>query len=173
MTGRWPGGHLRTEADADARRRRAVVGLSVASMAAMGVISAYQLGFVRRLPDPPGFDSEAVVGSRRAYRYFGVPDGLLGLGSYAATAVLAAAGGNDRARRRPLLSLTFAGKVLFDLLNALKLTWDEWAKEKAWCSYCLLATACTLGAVPLVWPEAREALGTLQASSNGRRSHAL
>src|SRR3954462_11199923 len=37
----------------DLRRRRAVVGLALGSAAVMGLISLYQTGLVRTLPEPP------------------------------------------------------------------------------------------------------------------------
>jgi uncharacterized membrane protein len=142
------------------RRRRAVVGLSLASAAAMGVIAAYQVGLVRRLPGPPlpWLNAEKVVGSKRAYSRLGTPDGVLGLCSYAATAALAAAGGRERARAHPILPVALAGKAVFDVFNALRLAWAEWAEDRAFCLYCLFATVCTLGVLPLVIPEARAAI---------------
>lgn len=153
--------YLRHGRDAELRRRRSVVCLSLAAAGAMGILAAYQVGLIRRPPEPPGFDSEKVSGSGEAYAHLKTPDALLGLGSYAATAVLAAAGGRDRATRTPWLALASAGKVLVDAAVGLKLTWDEWSKQKAFCFYCLIATVATLGMLPLVFPEARAALRTV------------
>jgi hypothetical protein len=155
--------YLRHGGDAELQRRRGVVCLSLAAAGAMGLLAAYQVGLIRRLPEPPGFDSKKISGSDEAYSHLKTPDALLGLGSYAATALLAAAGGRDRATRTPWLSLASAGKVLIDAVMGLKLTWDEWSKQKAFCFYCLIATVATLGMLPLVYPEARQALRTLTA----------
>ena len=146
----------RGESDALARRR-AVVCLSLGSAAVMGVIALYQSGVVKRLPDPPldVFDSNRVNGSSEAYAKLATPDALLGLVSYGVTASLAAAGGMDRDRRRPWLPVLAAGKALFDAGQAAKLTYDQWAKHRAFCVYCLAAAAMTFAALPLSLPEAR------------------
>ena len=54
-----------------------------------------------------------------------------------------------------------AGKVVFDAAQAGKLTWDPWAKHSAFCFWCLVAAGATFGMLPLVWPEARAAVGRL------------
>ena len=87
-----------------------------------------------------------------------MPDGVLGLGSYAATLALAAAGGADRAADRPWLPLLLAAKVCLDTVAAGKLTLDQWTKHRAFCFWCLLASAATFATVPLVIPEACAAL---------------
>jgi uncharacterized membrane protein len=153
--------YLRQGHDVGLQRRRGVVCLSLAAAGAMGLIAAYQVGLIRRLPEPPGFDSGKVSGSDEAYSHVKTPDALLGLGSYAVTAILAAAGGRDRARHSPWLALAATGKVVVDAVAGLKLTWDEWARQKAFCFYCLIATVATLGMLPLVVPEAREAVRAL------------
>jgi uncharacterized membrane protein len=144
----------------DPRRGQAIAALATGAAAVMGVIAAYQTGLIRHLPDPPisGFDSEKVTGSPQAYRLGGIPDGLLGLANYAATAALAVAGGRGEAERRPWRAVALAGKVGLDAAVAAKLTYDEKTKQKAWCSWCLGATLMTAAMVPLVIPEAWRAV---------------
>lgn len=108
-----------------------------------------------------GLNADKVDAAAEAYRKLNMPDAVLGLLSYAATMSLAASGGADRAREAPLVPIAMAGKVIADALQAGKLTWDQWAKHKAFCSYCLLAAGVTFAAVPLALPEAREALKRL------------
>ena len=100
--------------------------------------------------------------SPEAYRYLSTPDGVLGLASYAATAVLASMGGPDRARTTPWLPLLAAVKTGADAAQAAKLTRDQWTEHRAFCSWCLLAAAATFATVPLVLPEARDALRRLR-----------
>ncbi len=100
--------------------------------------------------------------SPEAYRYLSTPDGVLGLASYAATAVLASMGGPDRARTTPWLPLLAAAKTGADAAQAAKLTRDQWTEHRAFCSWCLLAAAATFATVPLVLPEARDALRRLR-----------
>lgn len=61
------------------RRRRRLAALSVLGLLDFAVISLYQLGVIRSLPDPPGrlFDSNRVNASRHAFA-MGLPDGPLG-----------------------------------------------------------------------------------------------
>ena len=147
---------LRTESTPSLRRRRGIVGLSLTASAAMGVIALYQTGIIKHLPEPPSelFDADRIDASPEAYERFSVPDSLLGLGSYAATAGLAAMGGRDRAR---WISLALAGKVAFDAANAVRLTVVQWKDFRSWCFWCLIAAGATFAMVPLVIPEAIEA----------------
>ncbi len=138
------------------RRRRTVAGLSLTAMASLGVVTLYQMGLLRHLPEPPlpGLDSDTVDASGEAYAMFSMPDGPLGLLSYAATLCLAAMGGADRARTRPWLPLAMAAKVGVDALGAAQLTVEQATKHRRFCSYCLTAAVATAAAVPQVLPEA-------------------
>jgi uncharacterized membrane protein len=148
-------------------RRRGVVGLSLAAAGAMGLIALYQTGIIAHLPEPslPRLDADKVDAAAEAYAYLAVPDGVLGLGSYAATMGLAAMGGQDRAVERPWLPLALAAKVAFDTLVSGKLTADQWFKHRAFCFWCLLASGATFASLPLVVPEARAAFRQLKTSS--------
>jgi uncharacterized membrane protein len=143
------------------RWRRGIVALSVASATTMGLLSLFQTGVIRRLPDLNfwRFDAEKVDSAPEAYEMLESPDAPLGLLSYGATAALAAAGGGrDRTDQRPWLSAVLAGKVLVDAGFAAKLTYDQWSKQKAYCIWCLLAAGATFATVPLALKEARAAL---------------
>jgi uncharacterized membrane protein len=146
-------------------QRRRISALALAAAGSMGVISAYQLGLIKHLPDPPlpFFDSDKVDASPQAYSILNTPDGTIGLASYAATLGLAAVGGRDRAETAPLLSLALAAKVAFDAAQAGKLTVDQITQHKALCSWCLLAATATFAAVPAVLPEARAAWRALRS----------
>ena len=47
-----------------------------------------------------------------------------------------------------------ASKVSIDAAQAAKLSWDQWAKHRAFCFWCLVAAGATFAAVPLAMPEA-------------------
>lgn len=147
-----------------------MVCLSLAAAGCMGFIAAYQMGIIRHLPEPPlpKMDADKVDASDEAYSYFSTPDAVLGLASYAVTGVLASMGGRDRAANRPWIPLAMAGKVAFDAAGAAKLTWDQWAKHKAFCFWCLTAAAATFAMVPLVFAEARAALLRMTGRQQGR-----
>lgn len=138
-------------------RRRGVIALSLTASAAMGVIALYQTGLIKHLPEPPlpFFDADRIDASDEAYKRFATPDALLGLGSYAMTAGLAAMGGRDRAR---WISLAMAAKVVFDAGNAIRLTIVQWKHYRAWCFWCLIAAGATFAMTPLVIPEALAAI---------------
>ena len=100
---------LRNGMSPELRHRRAVAALSLVSATSMGVISLYQTGLVKHLPEPPLglFDADRVDAAADAYP-LGVPDATLGLVSYGVTlaprppAVRLSPGGcGSRSRARP------------------------------------------------------------------------
>src|SRR5205807_2986120 len=129
---------LREADDAEMLRRRAIIALSLLGMAALTPVSLLQTGIVRHLPDPPlpNFKSDETNLSDAAY-HFGVPDGTLALASLGANLPLAAWGGRDRARERPLVSLLAAGKALADALGAGGYFWRMASGKEPWCPYCI------------------------------------
>lgn len=151
---------LRTSTHPMVERRRGVVALTLVAAGAMGVTVLYQMGMIRRIPEPRTrlLNSSAITGSARAYSRWSTPDAALGLCSYALTLALAAAGGRRRAARHPWIPLTLAAKAAFDVAVASRLTAVEWKSYRAFCLPCLIATAATVAIVPLVVPEARAAL---------------
>jgi hypothetical protein len=169
---------LRRGAGGYLRQRRGIVQCSLLSAATMGLVSLYQTGIIRHLPDPPisGFDADRVHGSAQGYSFLQTPDGLLGLGSFAATAALAAVGGEDRVRRRPWLPLALGAKVLFDSTLSIKLACDQPTKLRALSIWSLLSLAATLSSFLMVWPESLAALRrllqpTLPAAMNAVPRH--
>jgi len=144
-------------------RRRAIVALSLANVASLGLIALYQVGIIAHVPEPtlPRFDADKVNGSADAYAILEMPDAILGLGSYAVTMALAAMGPADRAQSRPWVPLALAAKVLFDTAQAGRLAVNELTKQQAFCLWCLLTAGATLATVPLAVPEARAALRAL------------
>ena len=143
--------------------RRRVVGLSLLAAGAMMQVALYQTGIIPHIPEPPlpGLDADKVDAAAEAYAILATPDAILGLGSYAVTAGLAAMGGADRTETRPWIPLALAAKVAVDAAVAGKLTLDQWTRHRAFCSWCLLAAGATFATVPLVVPEAWAALRRL------------
>jgi uncharacterized membrane protein len=150
---------LRTGTDEHLTRRRSVAALSLTAIGALGVVSLYQLGVLKHVPEPPlpRLDADAVDASAEAYRFLSMPDGVLGIGSYAVTLGLVAMGGKDRHRDHPWLPLALAGKAAVDALQAGRLTWTQWSRHRAFCSWCLTAAVATWVTLPLTLPEARAA----------------
>jgi hypothetical protein len=150
--------------------RRGIIGLALTAASSMGLITLYQTGLIRHLPEPPlaRLDSDKITASKEAYALVSTPDAALGLLSYATTMTLAAMGGPDRARARPALPLLLLAKVGLDTWQAGRRTVHQWTRHRALCSYCLVAAGATLAMVPLVLPEASCALQTLRAALKGR-----
>ena len=157
----------RTTSDTTMRRRRGVIGLSLAAAGSMGLIALYQSGVIRHIPEPPlpGLDADKIDASAEAFERFQVGDAFLGFVSYGVTMALAAMGPPRRADEQPWLTLALAGKVTFDVATAAKLTVDQWTRHKAFCFWCLVASAATFATAPLVVREAREALSVLSDRS--------
>lgn len=158
---------LREESGPELRRRRWAVGLSFAGAAIGAVVGAYQMGLIKRLPDIlPGriWDAEKVDASDYAYKRLQTPDAFMMLVTYGITAALAAAGGKDRAKDNSLLPIAAAAKATYDLATALKLGQEEWAENKALCSWCQVATLISAATVAATLPEAVKARRELRAA---------
>jgi len=154
---------LREAHTPDLHRRRWIIGLSLLGVAMGQVVTLYQTGIIRRLPDPPLplFDSTKVDASEYAYKRLNTPDAVMMVVSYGATAWLAAAGGKDRAADLPLLPVVMGLKILGDAATAVELGREEWQENKALCAYCQVATLASLASIPLAFPETRRAIRTL------------
>ncbi len=155
---------LRRSEDSSLRQRRGVVGLSLVGMGAMGLITLYQMGIIKHLPEPPlpRMNADKVDASADAYQMLATPDAAFGLASYAGTIVLASMQGSDRAQAAPWIPLTLAVKVAADAAVAAKLTANQWTRQRAFCFWCLTGAGATFATLPLVLPEAYTALRRLR-----------
>jgi uncharacterized membrane protein len=149
---------LRSGDSGDLRRRRWIIGLSLAGIATMTPVALLQMGMVKHLPDPPldGFDSDRVNTSKAAYA-LGLPDGTLAVGGYATNIPFAAFGGDDRAQSQPYAPLAAAAKAAIEAAGAAFYFYQMPAKEKAWCGYCIAGALISFAILALTIPEARRA----------------
>ena len=147
---------LRNGQSADLTRRRWIIGLSILGVAAGQIVSLYQTGIIKHLPDPPvgPFDSDKVDASDYGYKRLDTPDALPMMVTYGLTACLAGAGGIRRASQQPLLPVAMGLKTLFDTANTLFLGREEWKENKALCFYCQVATVASIASLALAVPEA-------------------
>lgn len=154
---------LRLETSEDLNRRRWVVGLSLLGATIGQVVSLYQLGMIKRLPDPPipYIDSNKVNASDYAYKRLDTPDALLMLLTYSVTAILAGAGGKNRAKTNPVLPIAAGLKTLADTALNLQLAREEWQDNKALCFYCQTATVVSAASAALAIPEMVKAVRNL------------
>ncbi|MGI8535685.1 MAG: vitamin K epoxide reductase family protein [Mycobacteriales bacterium] len=155
---------LRRLASPDLTRRRRTAGLGLLSIGALGVVTAYQVGLLKHVPEPPGsyLDADRVDASGEAYQLLGTPDGALGIASYAATVALAAMGAADRATTQPWIPLLAAAKAGLDLVSGGYLFAEQITKHQKLCGWCTVAAAASVVAFPQTLPEARRALATLR-----------
>ena len=154
---------LRTGSGDFLEERRGVVVASLTAIGCMGLIALYQMGVIKHLPEPdlPWLDADKVDASEEGYAHLQMGDAAIGLGSYAITLGLAAMGPKDRATTQPWIPLALAAKATADAAQAAKLTYDQFAKHKAACLWCLIAAAATFVTLPLVLGEAAVAARNL------------
>ena len=91
-------------------------------------------------------DADRVDAAPEAYSrmWLPMPDAMLGLLSYAITAVLGSLGGAARYDRLWWLVLLLFVKVLADAYQAGKLSWEQWSLHQAFCFWCLAAAMVEL-----------------------------
>jgi hypothetical protein len=164
---------LRTTNNQWMHRRRQIVLLSMLSATCMGVVAAYQIGLLRRVPEPrlPMLDADKVDASPEAYEKLSTGDAFLGFVSYGTTMLLAAMGDSRRHETHPYVPVALAAKAALDAAQAGKLTLDQWFKHRAFCSWCLTAAAATFAVVPAVVPELRAAIATIRDQGRIPPSH--
>jgi len=75
------GSEMREDSTPALSRRPKSIGFCLASIASLGVITLYQTGILRHLPDPPlpGFNAEKVYGSAQAFSHIGLIDAALAI----------------------------------------------------------------------------------------------
>ena len=141
------------------KARRWVVSLALFNIAAMGAISLFQIGILKHVPEVPlpGADADKINGSAQAYEILQMPDAFLAIGSYAATAALAAMGPPDRARTLPWVALGMGVKTLADAALAVRLLISQPTKFKTYSAWCVAGALAALATAPIAWPEARSA----------------
>ena len=150
------------------KRRRSIIGLSFFSCAVLGTIALYQIGVIKKLPEPSwkSFDTGKVNGSGEAYSMFATPDAFLGFVSYAITAGLAGMGSENRFRTHPWMAIGMGMKLVADAAMAGKLTVDEFRKFHAFSLWSVLTALATWTALPLAFPETKAALEQIRGHHN-------
>jgi uncharacterized membrane protein len=113
------------------------------AMAFLVPVLLHQCGVIDHLPDIPGavFDSDRITESKAAHP-LGVPDGLLGLGSYAATMGLLVLA-RRKPKVRPLLALKLGGDAALASFNVVRQV-VQFRRICSWCTGTALATGVML-----------------------------
>lgn len=138
-------------------RKRTIALLSTIGLVDFSLISLYQVGVIRHLPDPPGkiFDSDKANGSYKAYA-LGVPDGPVSLVIYALNIVLASAGGTRRSGRHPALDVLLGALATGTALGSISYVYNMITEQEKACPYCIVGAAINFALVPYALPDARQ-----------------
>lgn len=165
VTGRTPreiARELYHAATGEMGRRRAIVGLSFFSMAALAPVCLLQMGMTEHLPDPPSdsFHADETNRSDAAF-VFGIPDGPLAVASLALNLPLASFGGRDRVRRHPWAPLLAVAKAGVDVAINTAYFSRMARRKEPWGAYGVSATVGIFGILGLMLPEAGRAVRKL------------
>lgn len=135
----------------DLQQRRKIIALSALGLVDFSIISLYQTGIIKKLPDLPGklFDSNKVNAAKDAYM-FGVPDGPVSAAVYGLTMVLSAAGGSRRTGRKPVLDVLLGAAVLGNAAGAAYYLSNMIFKQQKICLYCLTGVAINFWSARLI-----------------------
>jgi uncharacterized membrane protein len=136
---------------------RLVIGSCCVALATLVPVALYQSGVLPRLPDPPlgVFDSERITTSDAAHP-LGIPDGWLGLASFATTLALAILAKRHGAARKLLgAKLTLDGSAA--AFNATRQV-ISFGKLCSWCTGTAMAAGVMAyggrNAIQETWTEA-------------------
>jgi uncharacterized membrane protein len=135
-------------------RKRKISLLSALGLVDFSLISLYQLGLIKKLPDLPGkiFDTNMVNASKKAYM-MGVPDGPVTLVSYTLNILMAGAGGTEKTGRSKIFDVILAGSVMGGAVGGVYYLNDMIRNQKKACIYCLIGAALNFAMLPLAIKE--------------------
>lgn len=133
-----------------ADQRRQIATLAAFGLMDFSLISLFQLGYIKELPDLPGkiFDSKQVNSSEDAV-IMGIPDGPISLTSYAATILLATAATSSKSNSRAI-DIGLAAVLLGQAAGAAQYMYKMAFVQKKICLYCVAGAVINFAAlVPL------------------------
>ncbi len=142
--------------------RWGTVGLAILGLADSLYMLAYTGGLVKSLVCPFFGEGCNTVGRSIHARHLGVPNSAVGAAGYASMAALALWAGDRTPERRPWPPLALAAASLSAFAASVFLTWEQWARVKAWCFWCLSSAAINSLILPLALRDGRRALRSLQ-----------
>ncbi|MBI4317643.1 MAG: vitamin K epoxide reductase family protein [Chloroflexi bacterium] len=139
--------------------RLAIAVLSLVGIADALYMYAYHEGLTDSLICPFFGRGCDIVGRSAHAKHFGIPNAAVGALGYAAMAALAIWPGNKPPQRRQMQSLGLSAISLAAFVASVFLTWEQAAKVKAWCFWCLSSAGLNLVILPLAvsegWRSAR------------------
>ncbi|HEV7333620.1 MAG TPA: vitamin K epoxide reductase family protein [Flavisolibacter sp.] len=144
---------LRNDHSEDLDRKRRLTLLSAIGLVDFSIISLYQTGVIKRLPDIPHplFDSNKVNAAEDAYM-MGAPDGPISAVVYALTMVLASAGGSEKTGRSPVWDAVLGAAVAGNAAGALYYLQNMIFRQKKICLYCVAGAAINIASAIIIAP---------------------
>ena len=129
---------LRKEDNAELDVKRRIALLASLGLLDFLIISLYQLGIIRKLPDVSvkGIDSNYVNASDEAYK-MGLPDGPVSAAVYILILVLVGVKGTKNSGRGPVWDVLLGGAIAANAAGALDYLRVMIFKQKKICPYCL------------------------------------
>ncbi|MBI3946912.1 MAG: vitamin K epoxide reductase family protein [Armatimonadetes bacterium] len=131
------------------RRRLAIAGLSVLGLLDSLYMLAYEEEWIDSMACPFFGEGCEKVGRSAHARHFGVPNAAVGAVGYGVMAVLALWRGRPRRARRSWQSAALAAMSGLAAAASLFLTWEQPARVRAWCFWCLTSAAINAAILPL------------------------
>ncbi len=138
---------LRADQSKPTQYRRQIASLAALGLLDFSVISLFQLGYIKHMPDLPGklFDSEKVNSSDDAV-ILGIPDGVISLSMYAATLFLATLASTKK-KRSKWLDYLLGGVIAGQAIGAAQYLYTMTAVQKKVCLYCVTGAFINFAAV--------------------------
>lgn len=129
------------------RYRRLIAAQSALGLIDFSLISLFQLGFIKKMPDLPGeiFDTEKVNSSKDAV-LLGMPDGVISLGAYTATMLLATAATRFKKQSR-ILDVAMGAVILGQAAGAAQYLYKMAFVQKKICIYCVAGAVINFASI--------------------------
>ena len=139
-----------TDLSGEKKLKRDIIFLSTAGILDFIIISLYQTGIIKKLPDIDHqiFDSNAVNRSQKAYS-LGGPDGPISLFLYALNILLASYVGNRIIK--PTINILLTISVFANFLGAVDYLHNMLAKQKKICLYCVTGAVINFASMGFIF----------------------
>jgi uncharacterized membrane protein len=150
-------------------RRLAIAGLGVLGVADSLYMLAYHEGLIDSMVCPFFGEGCEIVGRSEHAKHLGIPNAAVGAMGFAGMAALAVWSGNKPAHRRPWRSLGLGLTAGAAGATSAILTWEQAAKVRAWCFWCLLSAGLISVILPLSLADAIPAWRALRSRRKTRK----
>jgi len=138
---------MRADKGPEIQNRRKIAALAIVGLVDFSLISLFQLGYIKQLPDLPGkiFDSKKVNSSQDAVM-LGVPDGVFSLCAYAGTLFLATAASRPSKYSR-LFDILLGGIIISQAAGGAYYLYNMAIVQKKVCVYCVAGALVNFAAL--------------------------